>query len=76
MRVEYLCIPETAVLQDGTPFQTYTVSCAHRTRRRTVPICRFSDVSVDYVFTNQLCRLYTAEQVETCHFLDVLYRKK
>lgn len=73
MRFEYFCIPETAVLQDGTCFPTYAVVCVRRAYRRTVPICRFSDVSVDYAFTNHLCHLCTAEQVDPCHFLDILY---
>ncbi len=73
MRFEYLCIPETAVAQDGTRFPTFAVQCVRRTRRRTVTVCRFSDVSMDYAFTNHLCCLCTQEQVEPCHFLDVLY---
>ncbi|MGN0519801.1 MAG: hypothetical protein ACI4LB_03595 [Candidatus Fimenecus sp.] len=73
MRFEYLCIPETGVLADGTAFQTYAVQCVGHTRQRTVPIMRFHDVSVDVAFTERLCRMCTQAQIEPCHFLDIVY---
>lgn len=73
MRLEYLCVRETAVRADGTPFETYAVLCVHRTKRYTETVCRFHDVSVDPAFTKRLCRLCTEAQVEPCHFLDVFY---
>lgn len=73
MRLTYKWFSETSTLQDGTAFHTYGVRCMNANATHAEQICSFHDVALDLDFTKRLCRLCTEEQIEPCHFLDVLY---
>lgn len=72
MRLTYTPIKEWCVYTNRI-YRTYGVRCFHAYRSRKKPICVFHDVTSDPLFAARLAHSFTKEQVELCHFRDIVY---
>lgn len=72
MRLLYAPIREWCVYTHRI-CRTYGVRCFYAYRGRKKQICVFHDVTTDSLFAARLANSCTKEQVEPCHFHDIVY---
>lgn len=72
MRLVYTPIREWCLL-DRSVYRTYGIRCFRTYGGRQNLICVFHDVTPDPLLAVRLAHLCTREQVELCHFRDIVY---
>lgn len=72
MRRTYTPSREWCVHAHGI-YRTYGMRCFYAYRGRKKLVCVFHDVTTDPLFAVRLAYLCTKEQVELCHFRDIVY---
>lgn len=72
MRIVYVPIRER-IHSDRHTYRTYSICCLQETANRLFPICIFHDITLDRHQAQEIAHLCTDAQVESCHFMDIIY---